>query len=40
MSEWSNKDWARQHIEKRHFGVTCEDAWEVVFEVGGEVLDI
>ena len=35
---WDNCDWAKAHLSKRHPDVTIEEAWEVVFDVGGTVL--
>ena len=32
---WDNDDWAKNHIKKRHPGVSTEEAWEVVFVVKG-----
>ena len=35
---WTNSDWAQKHIQKKHSGVTAEEAWEVAFESEGRIL--
>jgi len=35
---WDNAEWAMNHIQKRHTGVTLLEAWEVVFESGNRAL--
>ena len=35
---WNNDGWARTHLKKRHPEVSIEEAWEVVFVLGGVIL--
>ena len=35
---WDNDNWAKAHLLKRHPDTSTQEAWEVVFEVGGVAL--